>query len=68
MFDAIEESTAIVQPGENKSTDCTVGGIEIKEPTDSVQVPNLEVQRTRQLSHMISHLHLAIKNDTKVSD
>ena len=30
LGDAIEESTAIVQSGENKSTDSTVGGIEIR--------------------------------------
>ena len=60
LGDAIEESTTIIQLRENKSTDRTMGGVEIKEPTDSVQVPNLEVQRTRQLSHMIAHLHLTI--------
>ena len=41
-------------------------GIEIQEPSDSVRVPDLEVQGARKLGNVIAHLHIRVKNSTKV--
>ena len=40
--------------------------IEIQEPSDSVKVPDLEVQGARKLGNVIAHLHMRVKNSTKV--
>ena len=39
-----------------------MAGIEIQEPSDSVKVPDLEVQGARKLGNVIAHLHMRIKN------
>ena len=43
-----------------------MAGIEIQEPSDSVKVPDLEVQGARKLGNVIAHLHMRIKNSTEV--
>ena len=43
-----------------------MAGIEIQEPSDSVKVPDLEVQGARMLGNVIAHLHMRIKNSTEV--
>ena len=43
-----------------------MAGIEIQEPSDSVKVPDLEVQGARKLGNVIAHLHMRVKNSTKV--
>ena len=35
-----------------------MAGIEIQEPSDSVKVPDLEVQGARKLGNVIAHLHI----------
>ena len=40
--------------------------IKIQEPSDSVKVPDLEVQGVRKLGNVIAHLHIRVKNSTKV--
>ena len=38
-----------------------MAGIEIQEPSDSVKVPDLEVQGARKLGNVIAHLHMRVK-------
>jgi hypothetical protein len=42
---AIKESIAVVQPEQHEGADSIVAGVEIQEPSDSAEVPDLEVQR-----------------------
>lgn len=66
LGNTIQESTTVVQSGQDEGADGIVTRVEIQKPSNSAEISDLEIQRARQLSDMITHLHLIIKNRTQV--